>query len=390
MIGVRSLEPPEPSEKIKKFAETMSHGTVIVPDTGVWQRYLEPCFTNTHRIWDRLRGTPNKAGDRFDFELALVENKNLPNAVCGYEDGTHFILIYHTLPMFLLEFFNRLLCNSAVLNDVGNASEEVSGASKGFRSPPGFSIMSGEAKITQIDELVSVFGPRSPERRTMAFTLYRYAMEFVIEHEMAHAVNGHVHFAINELQLRGLDESIFRSRSDQAAEDRLYAFLEGMADKGSYFTVISGPILQRMYTPFQVLSSGDNQLVEEVKLKILAGAFLATFWMISDVVASGGDASSAELWNDHPSSLARAIAFCAMPVAQGQLLPEEVQFFLHKGTELAWKELNGLRHASALFRPFGWLGRDDMYSSIFEANMLAERESKATVNRLEHYRYRNT
>ena len=309
-----------------------------------------------------------------------MENKNLPNAVCGYDDGSHYILIYHTLPMFLLEFFNRLLCNGEVLRDVGKAVEEVSGASKGFRSPPGFSIMSGEAKIAHIDEVVSVFGPRSPERRALALTLYQYAMQFVIEHEMAHAVNGHVHFAIKELHLRSIDESTFRARSDRSTNDRTYGFLEGMADKGSYFTVISGPILQRMHTPFQVLSSGDQQLVEEVKLKILAGAFLATFWMISDVIATGGDVSSAELWNDHPSSLARALAFCAMPVAQGQLLPVEVQFFLDKGTELAWQELDRLRQASGLFRPFGWLWRKDMYSSVYEPTILPETESKALAS----------
>jgi hypothetical protein len=385
---MRSMLPPNPSDRISRFSESRNHGPVITPDVTEWKQYLGPCFANAHRIWDRLRGTTNEVGNRFEFELGLVENTNRPNAVCGYDDGSHYVLIYHTLPMFLLEFFNRLLWDANVLSDIGDSAAEIGHARNGFLSPPGFAILFGEAKIRHMDEIVSTFAPRCPERAALAFTLYSYAMQFVVEHEMAHAVNGHVHFASAELKASDIDESAFRAFSDGSKIDRTYTYLEGMADKGSYFSVISGPIVRRMHTSFQVLSSGDEALVSEVKLKILSGAFLAVFLMISDVVAKGGDVSAAEVWNDHPSSLSRALAFCAMPITQAELLPAEVGFFLSRGTRLAWQELSKLEQTSSLFRPFGWLGREDMYSRVYEPNILEDPEAQVLVSHLERYRYR--
>jgi hypothetical protein len=377
----------QPSHAFIQFSESRNFGRAFAPDASVWSRYFESSFSRSNRRWNSLRGVRNRAGYSFQFELGLTENKALPNAVCSRDQVSHYILIYHTLPMFLFEFFNRLLCSREIIEEVGDAQREISCEQKGFHSPPGFGIMFGEAQIRHFDEIADVFGPRSPERLDLAHRLFQYAMEFVLEHEMAHAVNGHVHYAQEEFRLQNLDEIAFRSFGEREAKHRLYAFFEGMADKGSYFTVVNDPILERMHTPFQVLSSGDTELISEVQFKILAGAFLAVFWMISDVLREKGDIKAVEIWDDHPSSLARAIAFALVPKAQTSILPDEIRFFVDRGSSLAWKELLKQSEINGLFRPFRWLGREDMYSSIFQSNVLSEDESRGITDKLRFYRY---
>jgi hypothetical protein len=380
---------PQASAKLVAYAERNGYGRPFTSDDDVWSRYFEPSFGSCFQRWNPLKGVRNQAGLTFEFELALVENKELPNAVCGHDGECHYVLIDHTFPMFLLEFFNRLLCSSAILKDIGDAQGELPCRQKGFLSPPGFGLMAGEAEIRHIDDIVRVFGPRCPQRRSVALELFQYAMQFVVEHEMAHAVNGHVHFAQTELGLRSISESTFRASSRTSANDRTYTFLEGSADKGSYFSVICRPILERMHTPYGVMSSGDTGLIGSVTRKILAGAFLGVFWMISDVLSNKGDTKAYESWNDHPSSLARALAFTLMPSAQADSLPVEIQYFIQKGTTLACEELIRLSEKEDLFRPFRWLTRENMYSVVFEPNDLPVTEREALVRQLERYRYRS-
>jgi hypothetical protein len=379
---------PPAIQELARYAEKNDHGRVFMPDASVWQRYFEPSFSKAYRCWNRGRGTRNLAGYSFEFEIALAEKKVLPNAICAFDKNSHYILLYHTLPMYLLEFFNRLLCSSNLLEDIGDAQHEVSCKDKGIHSPPGFAVHCGEANPRHIDEIIDLFGPRCPKRRAVAFELFQYSMEFVIEHEMAHAMSGHAHYVEKELGLRDLREVAFRNSGQGTQDDRVRSLFEGQADKGSYFSVVSRPLLNRMHTPYQVISSGDAALISEVKLKILAGALLGLFWMLTDLLLSNGNHAAYETWGDHPSSLARALGFALMPVAQAELLPPELGFFIHKGSSLACAELLKQSETLGLFRPFQWLNRKDMYSLVFEPNLLPDTENQRVVSHLEKYRYR--
>ena len=379
---------PEPSVELVAFAQRLGAGRPFVADEHVWRTYLEPSFEPAERQWSPLRGTTNRAGFRFDFELALVENRGMPNAICGHDGGKHCVLIYHTLPMCLLEYFSRLLHSTLILPDIGPVADDAHGKET-LRSPPGLAIMSGELRIQHLDDIVDRCGPRAAERRLTALKLFHYAMQFVIEHEMAHAVNGHAHYAREHLGLRDIHESIFRVSSHAPQVGREFSYLEGSADKGSYFSVIGGPLLKKMHLPYQVISTGDTHLVEAVRLQILAGALLAVFWMICDVWTDTGlDKKAYETWTDHPSSLARAMGFTLMPLAQATRLPPEIGYFIEKGTELAAKDLVALSNQWGLFRPFRWLTRKDMYATIFQPYDLTPAEAQVVNQKLEQFRYR--
>jgi hypothetical protein len=379
---------PPAIRELAQYAEKNDHGRVFMPDASVWQRYFEPSFSKAYQRWNRVRGTRNLAGYSFEFEIALTEKKVLPNAICAYDTNSHYVLLYHTLPMYLLEFFNRLLCSSSLLENIGDAQHEVSCEDKGFHSPPGFAIHCGEANPRHIDEIIDIFGPRCPKRRDVAFELFQYAMEFVIEHEMAHAVNGHAHYVERDLGVRDIREATFRNSGQGPGEYRVRSHFEGQADKGSYFSVIARPLLDRLHTPYQVISSGDTALISEVRQKILAGALLGVFWILTDLLFSNWGHAAYETWGDHPSSLARGLGFALMPDAQAKLLPPELGFFMHEGSRLACAELLKQSEISGLFRPFQWLRRTDMYSVLFEPNILSDVENQHIVSHLEKYRYR--
>jgi hypothetical protein len=379
---------PPTIKELALFAETYNHGRFFMPDLAVWERYFEPSFSRTYRGRQRGRGTTNAAGYRFDFEIALTENKVLPNAVCAYNNNCHYILVYHTLPMYLFEFFNRMMCSRGFMEDVGDSQHEISCAEKGFHSPPGFAIHCGEVNVTHMDQIADKFGPRCPRRREVAFELFQYAMEFVLEHEMTHAVNGHIHYLEEENGLKDIREMASKDSPQSSVRSEVIALFEGQADKGSYTSVIARPLLNRMHTPYQVMSTGDTHLVAEVKNKILGGALLGMFWMLTDFLFSGGDVTAYETWGEHPSSLARALGFALMPSAQAELLPPEVGFFIWQGSKLACTELLKQSDSSDLFRPFGWLRKDEMYSTVFEPNELPADEQQLVVSRLEKYRYR--
>jgi hypothetical protein len=377
---------PLTSRQLTEFAS--AYGPPIRVEAATWQTYLAPSFSDCENHWKRLKGAQNAAGDVFDFEIALIEKKALPNALCGYSGDRHCILVYHTLPMFLLEFFCRLLCHKNVLPWCGDPSNEVSWSERGFNSPPGFGIINGEAKVGSMDDVMATFGPKCLSRTAMALKLYRYAMQYVLEHEMGHAFNGHVHYAKANLGLSTVDEHAFRIAEHSSDVDRLiYCFLESQADKGSYYRVVSFPTQNRMHTPYQTLSSQDESVLQDTKARIFAGAFLAVYWMITDVVTNSNDLKSYSAWTDHPSSLARALAFVLMPLAQQESLPPEVGFFVRRAVEEASQELIELANTIGYFRPFRFIGREDMYDEVYRKNTLQEPDLNAVMEQLQRYRY---
>jgi len=241
-----------------------------------------------------------------------------------------------------------------------------------------------------MDEVISVFGSCSRERRDMALRLYYFAMQFVIEHEMGHAVAGHGQFAAEELCLPEINESEFRARSDSSTSNKIYAFLEERADYGSYFTIINYPVLRYVQTDHQEQPHERKAIIEEVKLKILAGASLAVFWMLCDVMEANGDVTAHEVWNDHPSSVARAISFCTTPIIAAQnKLSKAVSDIVEQGVYAAWDELFKLAGTSGLFRPFLQLRQLDLHESVYAGRELERSEAEAILRKLERYKYRS-
>lgn len=373
---------PEPSQALRAFAVRNGFGSPFTAVDDVWRKYFEPTFNSCHRLWDAARGSTNQAGDVFDFELGLVDRKTYPNAICGYDGDCHHILLYHTLPMCLLEFFYRLLCFRVVLPDIGHVSGNFDGRGD-LRAPPGFSIFSGEVRVGSIEEVQELLGPRSLERQNVALELYTYALQYVVEHEMSHAMLGHVHYVQRELGLGVVNEFTMRRAGRESSKLQLYSFLEGQADKGSSFRVISDPFIER------TRSANESSSIDQVRRRVLAGAFLGVFWIVTDILRTNGDMSAYKAWTNHPSSLARALAYVLMPLTNSRRFPPKIEASMRQGTVLACEDLLKLADDAGLFRPFRWLVKPEMYGTLIEPHVLADKEQGALRQKLKQYKYSN-
>ena len=372
-----------------RFIEfSKQYGKLFQPDDSVWSFYLEPSIRACESNWQPARGFKNASGDSFDFELGYIECKDIPNALCGYNQGLHILLMYHTFPISLLELFNTLLCHEEILSDVGDPKAEKNHYVHNLTSPPGFAVFTGEVHINHIDDVIRIFGPNCPHRRSTAFALFQSCLNLVWEHEMAHAVNGHVLYLQRELGFETIDALEFRSLDEHTNKKRIYTYMEMSADKGACFSNIVGPILKYSLQPFSMISSNDINLIKSVELKMLAGAFFSIFMMLTDAFIAHGDVQASEIWDDHPSSLARALHFVLEPISQANLnIPLEVSYIVKHAAEEAAKELIQIGNHWGLFRPFRWLAYNNMYDTVFSQHELPEDERRKLQDCLERYRY---
>ncbi|WP_422356802.1 hypothetical protein [Roseivirga pacifica] len=364
------------------------YGKIFSCDDTVYEKYLKPSVSFALKNWNNYIGKENSLGLKFDFELGIVENKSLPNAICGFNGHKHIILMYHTFPIFLLEFFYRLLCNERVLKHKGNTLDYDKKFHSHLKSPPGFSILSGEVQIKHIDDISNKLAPLCAIRKEIADKLYHYAMVLIWEHEFAHAINGHVHFVQNNLSSNSLNEKYLNS-SNLLNVNRAISYIEMSADKGASFNLVVGDLYKKSKTAFEIISNSE-EFIFDYSLKILAGSFLSLFWMLSDVVDSNGDFKSIDYWTDHPSSLARAINFTLSPITQCESLPldEELKYIVKKATEFCYVELINLGNDWGICRPFNWLNRKDMFSKVFhEKHRLSNIETEELISKLKKYRY---
>lgn len=355
---------------------------------SVWAKFFEPSFSEIERRWSPLVGYRNEAGDEFDFDIAFVERKDFANAVCGQSKGHHFIVMYHSVSIFLLEYFGRLMCHRAFLSDIGDAGSETTWEEKGHTSFPGFGIWNDEAKVKSLDGILEVFGPKCPIRQQVALQLYRYAIEFIFEHEMGHAVGGHLRFAETYLGVRSIDEAQFRAHADgSGSKDKIRSYLESAADKGAIFNLVNWPLVKRIRTPYAIISSTDDHLVRDTTLRILACSLVGAFWMFTDVNSSGGDLNSHLIWTSHPSSLVRTLAPVLLPIVPPRGIPEEVEFFATKGAIAASQELLRLADEEGIFRPLRHLLHSDIYKDYIAQFDLTEAEAAEVNQRLSPFRF---
>jgi hypothetical protein len=89
----------------------------------------------------------------------------------------------------------------------------------------------------------------------------------------------------------------------------------------------------------------------------------------------------------------RLIPCClaAASLALGEIpsVPEspEIAYFVDRGSARAMQELIKQSQLKGIFKPFGWLMREDMYSALFEPNMLSKPGEAKVISELENYRY---
>jgi hypothetical protein len=378
---------PEPSHRFLEYSKPF--GTPLQADDSVWERYLQPSIHASLADWQGLLGSKNGIGDAFDLEVGYVERKSLPNAICGYHQGLHMVLMYHTFPIMLLELFSRLLRNFNVLSDIGDAKAGMCEPIDRFSAPPGFAIVTGEVSIQHIDNIAEIFGPSCPTRRAAVLELFNSAMILIWQHEISHAVNGHVLYAREEMSVRDIDEQKFNTYQSRTSDDPIRSFMEAQADAGATFSHVLWPLLRRMRFPSFLSSDQVPALRQDIKLKILSMAFLSWYWMMLDVLQAQSDLNAIDTWTDHPSSLARALARVLMPAAQAShlALAEEAVWIVEHACADAATELLRVSDEWEVFRPFRWLSRPDMYSSVFAKHDHSDTKRRDFTARLSKYRY---
>jgi hypothetical protein len=277
------------------------------------------------------------------------------------------------------------------LSDVENPNLDTDNYSRALSSQPGWSILSGELQITGIEDIEEKCGSKCPIRRATALRLYHHAMSLVLEHELAHAINGHVPVLRTIMAMASIDECSLHNTGNTATLDRRVCYLEHQADNGACASHIIRPVWQQLNKPFAVLSSRDENLKLDIRLRVFAGAILTLFWMMSDVFSARGNVKAAEYWGTHPSSVARALSFVLAPLAQIDVLPEDVQpeigFFINQATQSVAKDLLELSESWGLFRPFRWTMRQDMYDSVFRPFELTSQEEAGIRELIVQHRY---
>ncbi|MFI4893287.1 MAG: hypothetical protein ACIAQ0_07625 [Phycisphaerales bacterium JB058] len=372
-----------PSERFKSFSQW--HGQPLPMHVSVWANYLQPSLVASLEQWARLKGTTNSQGDAFDIELGFVERRRLPNAICGWAGGAHVILMYHTMPMMLLELCYTMMRNADVLRDVGEPA--APGHTTDFLGVPGFELVTGSQKVGGLGEIADLFGPACPERRAAALEMYHSAMRFVWEHEISHAVNGHVHYLKNHLGTAEIDESVLHDSRTMSEKQKILCYLESQADAGAAFTCVVAPIRAKIIFPNFLSSDQVPGLVRQCRLRIVSIALLAWSWMVGDVMRADGDVRAAETWTGHPSGLVRSLSAVLRPLAQSSLVGEEIEYIVHQACEAATCDLLSLADLSPVFRPYRWLIRDDMYVNLIADYDLNESKRNEVNQELAAYRY---
>ena len=366
------MSQPEPSKRLVDFARP--YGRCFTTEETTWKEILGPSLVAADQHWARFKQYQNQFGDVFDFELAYIENKSFPNALCGHDHGSHFCLTYHTTPMVLLEFFNRLLSDPFTLRSIGEPAKE-SGRFGNVKKVPGYSVFSGETKISQVWDVITVFGPKCPLRRSAAMDMFHFAMSLCWHHEIAHALNGHVQFVGGAQNLPLYAQN--RSETYGLTEKEL-CFLEKQADSGAMFAFIVSPLLD---VPIAVTPEDADWRMKMTAQRIMAGALMCWTWAIpADALAGYG------AWTDHPSTLSRMLYYVLSPSGMGKKLPPQGEKILKEASSIAFNELISLAQVG-LFRPFNWLRKDDMWEKIFSSFVLSEEERSTLIKKLTPYRF---
>lgn len=350
-----------------RFVRLASHvGEPFDAHDSALERYLLPSLRRCSDNWSPLKGAKNNRGDSFDYELGYVVRKQMPDARIELHDGVHIVAVYHSMVFALLEYCHRLFSDPAFLPDIGEP--ELGPVTKGLTlsAAPGHAIFAGQISISHVDD-IRLLGSVCAERQAAALQLFHLALQFVWEHEMAHAVLGHLLFLREHSAKSSVGLAEIRQALDDGTTDDIWPYIESQADDGAAFSVIVGPIIRFTKRPYAVISSADEELARDVRFRFLAAALLSHFLMLWDIGTAGNDPYAIEASGDHPSTLSRALAAL---LRSGQNIEhhrdlEAAWILIERGRLKASQDLVDYSSENELFRPFRWLLRNDVAPRLF-------------------------
>ncbi len=126
------------------------------------------------------------------------------NAFADYHGGTHYIGMHQALFVTILEFAYYCFAQRGFFPGIGNASLETSPEPIDDQAP-GLWLLDQTVKgMRTIPHRANRILPNDPERSVAAVYLALLMVRFVWLHEMAHCMNGHVHY----VQSKDLSQSL--------------------------------------------------------------------------------------------------------------------------------------------------------------------------------------
>ena len=113
------------------------------------------------------------------------------NAKAGFdEDGNEFIGLNHGAVLLIFDIFNRLLAHKAILPNIGFIDLEVNPV----KLPALTRTYADIQAFFDHYDLTTLVRPKQKIRIDHARLLSEFALIFLVEHEMAHLLYGHVHY----------------------------------------------------------------------------------------------------------------------------------------------------------------------------------------------------
>jgi hypothetical protein len=282
-------------------------GTALVSDRATFEALIAPSIFFTGKVIADLPMAIPADMPRPKLEFAFAVFNGLPNGVVGREGDINCCLLYHTYPLCLLEMFCILACDPAFLAHIGDTSREVRRPFLIGSNPIGIQHWSDEfGKANHWTKIAERFSPQSQERTDLAFYMMHVALRFVWFHEIAHVLDGHIDYLMEE---KRLPEIYFHltGRRDQVAGAFEKRALEVFADTIAMKLLLNGIMnVEDSYMPKIINSLTRTELIA---VNLLAIAALGWFWGVRDQLVAGDqcEKSSAFVWTGHPSAVSRVV-----------------------------------------------------------------------------------
>jgi hypothetical protein len=159
-----------------------------------------------------LSSLVNQGTDKISVYVDIIDNNSL-NASIKKEGDYYFIGIYRGIIDLLINIFFRMLSNKNVLQEIGDVGKE-NGIEKIF-----------DAQVTNVEHLQNEFTehmmPRDKERCMMAHVYILEVVEFLVLHEFAHIIGGHLDYSKSSFNSLVID---FREEGEEDAALIFQAF----------------------------------------------------------------------------------------------------------------------------------------------------------------------
>lgn len=154
-------------------------------DAGAGAPELESVIVHFQSMLDALHDAWSL---RKPIEFSLYRDEHF-NAFVDKFNGIYFIGLNTGTCRSFLSLFNTMLANPAIFPEVGNAHLEKAPVTS-FRSIADFFPVAADAPHSRV--------PIDESRQRFAQVLYRFALQAVVLHEMAHITNGHIDWKVSK------------------------------------------------------------------------------------------------------------------------------------------------------------------------------------------------